>query len=1085
MKVNNFLQYGKYLLFIAAMLGAVLLLNIAVQKNNSSQENKRIDKLNVALVNEDQAVVSQTGERYQLGASYVKSLEKDDSNNWTVTSRGAAENGLETNRYQLMVVIPSNFSGKVLDIDSLTANQALVTYTVNANGNRQLETKANELGADIVDDLNSQLVNMYMASILGNLYTAQQNVLALSELQSANIGSYNNRLYQPVLGFPDVFSPLVSMADASFSANTSLLESLNASYNNSVNSANAAESRRPADSSAASGDDQIASPDSSIPGNTANNGLAMTNDELRAELQRLSESIQANQKLLGEKKQEENEITGPSETDIETDPSYNLLVEDLQKQIDSLEGELKTIESEISEETKTARDRIAEKLAAYYGKKAGESITLRDFLEKKGEKDYLDSIETKEEAVQKVINTLPTLDADSLKEDLSGLNDNQASFKYADYAKEHYGSDDKYQPSELGNRLKQAKADLEQAAKNSVDGKSGQAVYVYNNPALDAADENQAPNNNADDEKAEAKENSPAEPQTPNQEEEAPVNTPAAYKKETYRIIQTDNAGNAGTAVVSVDFPENLISVTSIAVNGQAVGDGSSASLADGNNNISVSYTYKERPANLDAVQNIVITVTPDKGSEVKQTIPVDLSPYVNDDYVKAVENYSALVQQVKDVYSTADAVIETAVLTTEGKEKSLNDFLDMDISDYLREVVTSSLTVAYGGGADGTSLPEIKKTKEDLQKNLDALTSNQTNLSSQITDLLAKTEKLQNDLDTGQPGGSSNTGNSQSSGRTSSASGSNWDSERAEQLRSLQAASASMRAESAQRVSSAQGVNNSFQTFKNEVDAAQASSQALSRTADDLMKEFDDELELNGDFVDAFSKVFNNAYNNGVANEALLGFLANPVKKSAQSAQATADVLRPFTWILLIEIITLFTAYVFGTQNIFQRLKDKYKVSSLNQADLISAGLLIGLSLLLGIILGAVSAQQLSIIRSGLPAWIFLNILLSLILVLSQYLLIKYFRAVGMGLALFMLLSYIYMTSAVGTTVAVNGGLALIKRLNFLVYIENLFANLFAGNMVSAGSIFILLLLAVAVIVLNVSLPSLEDKLRREAVKS
>ncbi|MEX2803493.1 type VII secretion protein EsaA [Streptococcus sp. H31] len=1091
MRITKFLQYGKYLLFITLMLGAVLLLNRAVQQNNSSQGNQGQDKLNVALVNEDQSVAGQAGERYQLGASYVKSLEKDDSNNWTVTSRGAAENGLAASKYQLMVIIPSNFSSKVLDIDSLTANQALVTYKVNANGNRQVETKASELGADIVDDLNSQLVNMYMASILGNLYTAQQNVLALSELQSANIGSYTNGLYQPVLSFPDAFSPLVSLADASFSANTSLLESLNASYNNSISSSSSETADRPVSRQTenSSSDTTSPEPDSSLPGNVANTGIGMSNDELRTELQKLADLVQANQRLLGEKEQTENGIVGPTETDEETDSSYNLLIEDLQKQIASLEDELNTIESEINDETKAARDRIVEKLAAYYDKKADEPITLRDFLAKQKDgdgQDYIDDIETQEEAVQAVINTLPTLDTDSLETDLSGLKSTKISFKNADYAKERYSNSE--MNTDLRNRLTEAKKDLDQAAENSVDGKSGQATYVYNNPASDsdAADENQAENGNgnaADNENTEPDANSP---QNPDREGSDPINSPAAYKKQTYRIIQTDNAGNAGNAAVSVDFPSDLIAVTSITINGQTVGEGSSAALTAGNNNISIAYTYKSRPADLDTVQNIVITVTPDKGSEIKQTIPVDLSPYINDDYVKAVETYSALVQEVKDAYGTADTIIETVAPTKDGKEQPLSEILDMNISTYLQEAVINSLTVAYGGGTDGTSLPEIEKTKKNLQENLEALTDNQTNLSTQITDLLAKTENLQNDLNTGQSAdGSSGAGGSSQSAGNSSSSSSSLDSDRAEQLRRLQADSASMRAESAQRVSSAQGVNSSFQTFKNEVDAAQANSQALSRTADDLMKEFNDELELNGDFVDAFSKVFNNAYNNGVANETLLNFLSNPVKKSAQSAQATADVFRPFTWILLIEIITLFTAYVFGTQTVFQRIKDRYKLSSLNQSDLVSVGLLIGVSLLMGIVLGAVSAQQLSVDRSALPAWIFLTILLSLILILGQYLLINYLRVLGMGLALFMLLSYIYMTGAIGTTVAVRGGLSLVKRLNILAYSENLFANLSAGNMVSAGSIFILLLLVVLVLALNMSLPSLKDKLSREELKS
>ena len=50
-------------------------------------------KLNIAVVNEDQAV-KLNGKEYNLGASYVKNIERDNSQSWSVLPRGAAESGL-------------------------------------------------------------------------------------------------------------------------------------------------------------------------------------------------------------------------------------------------------------------------------------------------------------------------------------------------------------------------------------------------------------------------------------------------------------------------------------------------------------------------------------------------------------------------------------------------------------------------------------------------------------------------------------------------------------------------------------------------------------------------------------------------------------------------------------------------------------------------------------------------------------------------------------------------------------------------------------------------------------------------------
>ena len=175
----------------------VVFLNIKIQENNTSakQEATKISKLNVAVVNEDKPVTNHDKE-YNLGASYIKNIERDDSQNWSIVSRGTAESGLNTGKYQLMVTIPSDFSAKVLDINNTNVDKVNVTYKVNSNGNFQIENEANKVGKNIVADLNKQLVDLYVASILANLYTAQQNVQALADTQTTNIRNYRASLCQ-------------------------------------------------------------------------------------------------------------------------------------------------------------------------------------------------------------------------------------------------------------------------------------------------------------------------------------------------------------------------------------------------------------------------------------------------------------------------------------------------------------------------------------------------------------------------------------------------------------------------------------------------------------------------------------------------------------------------------------------------------------------------------------------------------------------------------------------------------------------------------------------------------------------------
>ncbi|MCC9885912.1 type VII secretion protein EsaA, partial [Streptococcus agalactiae] len=223
-----------YIIAVALFLVAIAGLNLKLQgdhaKENKTTQSATNTKLNIALVNEDQNV-SNGKESYNLGASYIKSIERDNSQNWSVVSRGTAQNGLDKGDYQLMVIIPNNFSQKLLDVNKANAEQTTISYKVNAKGNLALEKKATEKEKDIVSELNSHLVNMYMASILSNLYTAQENVQAMVNVQSGNISNYQKNLLDSATNFQNIFPALVNQSSSSITANESLKKSLEASDN--------------------------------------------------------------------------------------------------------------------------------------------------------------------------------------------------------------------------------------------------------------------------------------------------------------------------------------------------------------------------------------------------------------------------------------------------------------------------------------------------------------------------------------------------------------------------------------------------------------------------------------------------------------------------------------------------------------------------------------------------------------------------------------------------------------------------------------------------------------------------------------
>ena len=269
--------------------------------------------------------------------------------------------------------------------------------------------------------------------------------------------------------------------------------------------------------------------------------------------------------------------------------------------------------------------------------------------------------------------------------------------------------------------------------------------------------------------------------------------------------------------------------------------------------------------------------------------------------------------------------------------------------------------------------------------------------------------------------------------------------------------------------VKAAESVNETLGNFNRELLNAQTSTEKLSQDAESLMTQFNEELSKNGNFVESFVKVLNNAYDNGVPNEVLLNFLSNPVAQNSTSVKATVNVYRPFTWILLLEIVSLFTGYLFATQNIVRKVKDKFKLDKLHDTDIMTVGLLSILAIIVGLVVGIVSSAQLHVGREYQPSWVLLIVLAALVLIQGQYLLLKHFRVIGMGLAFFMMISFVYLSNAIGTTASLTGFPAFIKNLNALSILEAFLSGYFDGQPANILAFIAMMIVVAGLLVMNI----------------
>lgn len=980
---NKIFKYVGSSLLALLLLASMIFLNLSVQKNTtisneSNQKANQQTKLNVAIVNEDKPVYMDTKE-YNLGASYVKNIERDNSQNWFVVPRGTADAGLESGKYQLVLTIPSDFSEKVLDINKINVDKTIINYKINAQGNLQVENDANKLAKDIVADLNSQLVDMYMASILSNLYTAQKNVQASSQIQATNIGSYRTNLYGTAINSKNLFPTLYSMSSSSVESNNALKTGLE-SYTQIFDRY---------DTSQIAYSNKIADLLKARVSEKENHADVITRliSQSREDVQ---EQVKAYKKLIDAQGSLTSNIDGTPATSDGTSPevgsSYKAVAENISKEIAALQTNLTEERTKFENHKKDINNFIDEKLVAYYGTTEKGNITLAQFLDKAKNKDLENAEKTIEGLLETAISELPAEDFSGKV--FNGFGISQVTIPSLDYS----------QLKSLG---------------------------------------------------------------TPSE-----ATTLADLKNlESQAITSTTPVGTTGTKAKVSWKAETGVTVASVTYNGTPVVLGQEIDLKTGGT-FKVVYSVAETPSTATAAPTS--TSTPKSIDISLNDVQAVSAPVDVANVQKAAVSYGQKVQKIESTYQKVDSLLKAynAIkdLRNSNVSTALTNIWYEAITSNLKKYEDSLSTPTSATDTDGAkdkvdkALTKLTKLKPVLEKNVQDVLDTNKELDTKINDQLEQYKQLEKkleDLEKAQAGGNTafETTNTQLTTLNTD-------------FAALLTETAGVKTSSQSNVKAAESVNETLSNFNRELSNAQTSTEKLSQDADSLMTQFNEELTANGNFVESFLKVLNNAYENGVPNEVLLNFLSNPVAQNSSSVKATVNVYRPFTWILLLEIVSLFTAYLFATQNIIRKVKDKFKLDKLHDTDLVTVTILSALSLVVGLVVGIVSNIQLQVGREYQPSWVLLIVLAGFVLIQGQYFLLKHFRVIGMGLAFFMMISFVYLSNAIGTTASLTGFPAFIKNLNVLSILEGLLSGYFDGHpatiIVFVATIFVIAILIV-----------------------
>ena len=982
---NKIFKYVGSSLLALLLLASMIFLNLSVQKNttinneNSSKANNQT-KLNVAIVNEDKPVYMDTKE-YNLGASYVKNIERDNSQNWFVVPRGTADAGLESGKYQLVLTIPSDFSEKVLDINKINVDKTIINYKINAQGNLQVENDANKLAKDIVADLNSQLVDMYMASILSNLYTAQKNVQASSQIQATNIGSYRTNLYGTAINSKNLFPTLYSMSSSSVESNNALktgLESYTQIFDR-YDTSQIAYGNKIADLLKARVSEKENHAD------IITGLIGQSHTEVQNQIETYKKLIEAQGSLTSNI---DGTTASSDGTLSEVGSSYKAVAENIRKEIDALQTNLTEERTKFENHKKDINNFIDEKLVAYYGTTEKGNITLEQFLDKAGNKDLENAEKTIEGLLGTAISELPAEDFSGKV--FNGFGISPVTIPSLDYSKlKSLGT-----PSE-GTTLTDLK----------------------------------------------------------NLESEA--------------ITSTTPVGTTGTKAKVTWKSETGVTVASVTYDGTPVMLGQEIDLKTGGT-FKVVYSVTETSSAATPAPAPAPTSTPKSIDISLNDVQAVSAPVDVANVQKAAVSYGQKVQKIESTYQKVDSLLKAynAIkgLRNSNVSTALTNIWYEAITSNLKKYEDSLSAPASATDTDGAkdkvdkALTKLTDLKPVLEKNVQDVLDTNKELDTKIRDQLEHYKQLENalkDLKDKQADGNDAFETTNTQLKTL-----NTD------FAALLTETAGVKTSSQSNVKAAESVNETLSNFNRELSNAQTSTEKLSQDADSLMTQFNEELTANGNFVESFLKVLNNAYENGVPNEVLLNFLSNPVAQNSSSVKATVNVYRPFTWILLLEIVSLFTAYLFATQNIIRKVKDKFKLDKLHDTDLVTVITLSALSLVVGLVVGIVSNIQLQVGREYQPSWVLLIVLAGFVLIQGQYFLLKHFRVIGMGLAFFMMISFVYLSNAIGTTASLTGFPAFIKNLNVLSILEGLLSGYFDGHpatiIVFVATIFVIAILIV-----------------------
>ncbi|PGN15509.1 type VII secretion protein EsaA [Bacillus cereus] len=1076
-------KWSILLFIILALVLSTGVSYLALNQNVKKANENTTPKMTVALVNEDQGTVFE-GNKIAFGDQFVKNVNKNTKQEWYVVSRGVAENGLKNNNYNMMIVIPNDFSRKAVAIDSEIPEKLTLNYKVNATGNKDLKAEAENTASVILEDFNKQIIDVYFASIIGKLQGAQDNIGKIIEKGNVQTTMYKKDIHSPLANYTNQFKTVQDYTGVSVNSFKGFQDVLKG-FGQALDEGNKSNSTY---LDGFNNFQKMQTDNNLLANNFINQFNQYMNDMNTGDALKQLSALESANKIIS------NQFTfSEKEPNILTDAAaIQKYLADVKKQVSEYDTELAgKLESDIQET-------VIKKLKQSMSNDGKQEIFINTLMKQPDARI--------KKQIENLIAKLPSLNMEEIGQsdlpDATKLQLQNVIQFTKKYNKENNFYYDPVNKISLGNAIKEVKdrlytegitfSDTAKVIKMEspqilkikipeefkLDG-STEALYIDDVDRTsdflqsEAGEITIAPRNEGD-----IKIDLHVKLKDPNINIDvfSPVmwqwELSGTHKKETSPEKEKPNKEDKGTQTENSKV-ENVVHKSQYGIM-PLVHSAKNPIIKKMENTTGKDNGTGGNPGGGTGTDNGKVTesTTNQVVHQKAEVLTKNISSVLIKEAVDTVESYQGLMSLYEMYYGidlrTKDVgpKLEEGSLDAIATDQSLYYVLNkQSLIDLISNLVSSSITTEIKQDMSG-----LKQKINSYQQSITSADQNSMLLAEKLNGTTQQATSMNENLGEYLKGLAKWRENSLKLVEEQQVLTTNHAGEQTAILsldsgiKSLMMQSQSLVESSKHSLATSDDVYKTFDQINGQAKEIQDSGTTIVSKADLLLNDFTKKMEDDKSFSKNFTKILANSRIGDRQNEMLYDFLASPVQKQNDGVIAAGNAFTPYLIVLTCFIVALFTAYAIANQEKKRMQSDHFEEKfSLIDMNVPTTVVAFGISIVEGISIGIISGRLLKFGQDQSLLWIaFITFIMMAFVLVSTYLL-RQIKMVGMFILLVFLSMYLFLTEAVGSKVDQMSSVGKIRQFSPLQYIESFLNDFISGK--DTGKVIFVVLFVIAII--------------------